>query len=396
MKYINRDIEKTLKTAVRQFPSLIITGPRQSGKTTLLKHLFSKSHRYVSMDNPDLRLMAQSDAKLFLQNYPPPVIIDEIQYAPQIFSYIKLAIDERRHKNGQFLLTGSQIFPLMANVGESLAGRIAVLNLLSFSFREQFGQKAALDLNRLKKKVLTGGFPELVTKRTANLELWFAGYLQTYLERDVRQLRQIGDIGDFQRFLQLMAAFNGQAVNFSSISRDLGIAVNTVKAWVAILEASGQVISLKPFYLNKGKRLIKSSKVYFLDTGLLCYLAGITSSEQIFKGVSSGQLLETVVLGEVIRSFYNKGKIPRVFWWRTSYGEEVDFIIESGNKLLPLEIKLSAKVNKQMAKGLISFCKLFSDKVNSGYLINLSSDRFLLDRKVIAMPFSDFVREINK
>lgn len=393
-KYINRDIEKILKIAVKQFPSAIVTGPRQSGKTTLLKHLFFKSHRYVSMDNPDLRLMATEEPQLFFENYPPPIIIDEIQYTPQLFSYIKILIDKNRSANGQFLLAGSQSFPLMAKAGESLAGRIAIFNLLSFSFREQFRQDKVSDINILKKRMLTGGFPEVVTSKNVNLELWFSGYLQTYLERDVRQLRQIGDLADFQRFLQLIAAFNGQMINLSSLSRDLGVAVNTLKAWISVLEACRQIILIKPFYLNKGKRIIKSPKIYFLDTGLLCYLAGISSVKQIFKGPLSGQLLETAVLSEIVRNFYNRGKIPRVFWWRTSYGEEVDFIIEDKSKIAPLEIKLSSRANRQMAKNLISFCKLFSDRIDKGFLVNLSQEKLKLDKKVISVPFADFIRQL--
>ncbi|MBU2102162.1 MAG: ATP-binding protein, partial [Candidatus Omnitrophica bacterium] len=328
MRYVTRDIEPIIKTAAAQFPSIILTGPRQSGKTTLLQHLFSKKYTYVSMDDPASRLMATDEPVLFFQNYKPPVIIDEIQYAPKLLSYIKIMIDKKRNVAGQFLLTGSQLFPLMAHVSESLAGRIAVFNLLSFSFSELSGRAVPHDMQALKHLVLRGGFPEVNIRKNINLELWFSGYLQTYLERDVRQLRQIGDLADFQRFLQLLAAFNGQVMNLSSFSRDLGVAVNTVKAWVSVLEASGQIVTIKPFYANKGKRIIKSPKIYFLDTGLWCYLSGVVSSAQVFKGSLSGQLLETVVLGEIMRSFHARGKIPRIFWWRTSYGEEVDFIIE--------------------------------------------------------------------
>lgn len=394
--YVNREIEKILKIAAKQFPSIIVTGPRQSGKTTVIDHLFSKTHKYVSMDNPDLRLMAANDPGLFFENYPPPVIIDEIQYVPQLFSYIKFLIDKNRNSYGQFILTGSQLFPLMANVGESLAGRIAVMNLLSFSYKEQFSKAGVskLSMDSLKNRVLTGGMPEVVLKKNINIDLWFSSYLQTYLERDVRQLRQVGDLGDFQRFLQLLGAFNGQAMNLSSLSRDLGVAVNTVKAWLSILEASGQIIFVKPFYLNKGKRIIKSPKIYFLDTGLLCYLTGVTASEQIFKGPMSGQMFETIVVGEIVRSFYNKGKIPRIFWWRTSYGEEVDFIVEDKGRILPIEIKMSSAVNRQMAKGLILFRDLFPDKVDKALLINLSKTKTILDEKIISTPFTDFIHQL--
>ncbi|MFH1227257.1 MAG: ATP-binding protein [Planctomycetota bacterium] len=387
--YIRRDIEDTLKKAAKQFPALIVAGPRQSGKTTLLRHLFAASHRYVSMDNPDTRLMASQDPAFFLENYPPPLIIDEVQYAPGIFPYLKELIDKKRNARGQFLLTGSQSFPLMARVTESLAGRMAVFNLLGLSLAEQFTDGPRMPLASLKKRVLNGSFPEIATKSGLNSQWWFAGYLQTYLERDLRQLRQVGDLTDFQRFLQLLAAFNGQIMNLSGLSRDLGVAVNTVKGWISILEASGQIVSIKPFYMNRGKRIIKSPKIYFLDTGLLCYLNGLTSPAQVFKGMASGQLFETLVLGEIIRTFYNKGVVPRIFWWRTSNGEEVDFVIEHRARVIPIEVKLSSRATPQMARSLASFIRLFAEKIDRGILLTLLSQPLKLDKKITALPFGE-------
>jgi predicted AAA+ superfamily ATPase len=405
-RYVNRDIEKTLKKSIRQFPAFILTGPRQSGKTTLLKHLFSGTHKYASLDDPDIRLLAIDDPKLFLRNYPPPIIIDEIQYAPELLSVIKIVIDENRTKRGLFLLTGSQNFALMAKVTESLAGRIAVFNLLSFSFREKMflkerpqkslfdinkKAKVKLDLDDLKKSILTGGFPEVVVDKSKDIELWYSSYIQTYLERDVRQLRQVGDLYDFQRFLYLLASFNGQILKLSNISRDLGVSVNTVKAWIGVLEASNQIALIKPFYLNKGKRIVKSPKIYFLDTGLICYLNGITSIGQVFKGPPSGSLFESVILGEIIRYYYNQGKISQCFWWRTSHGEEVDFIVEDAGKIIPVEVKLTAKIRKEMAKDLLSFIKLFSERVERSFLVNLSDKAIRLDERVKAVPFNEFL-----
>ncbi|MFH1957549.1 MAG: ATP-binding protein [bacterium] len=390
--YVKRDIEGAVKKAAKQFPAVIITGPRQSGKTTLLKHLFAKTHNYVSLDDPDIRLMAVGEPKLFLKNYPPPLIIDEIQYAPELFPFLKIAIDNERSKNGRFLLTGSQSFPLMANVGESLAGRIAVFTLLSLSLKEQLTGKDISNLADLRHRTLKGGFPEVVLTRNVDTGLWFGGYFQTYLERDVRQLRQIGDLMDFQRFLELLAAYNGQVLNLSGLSNDLGVAVNTVKAWISVLEACNQIILIKPFYKNKGKRIIKSPKVYFLDTGFLCYLLGITHKEQVFKGPAAGQLFETVVLGEVIKNFYNNGEIPRIFWWRTSYGEEVDFIIERNGKIFPVEVKMSSKTNKDSARGLFSFYKIFKDNIKKCILVNLSDKKMILGNKIECQPFMIFIK----
>jgi predicted AAA+ superfamily ATPase len=384
-------MEGQLRQAARQFPAVIVTGPRQSGKTTLLKHVFGATHRYVTLDNPGVRLLATREPGLFLGNYPPPVIIDEIQHAPGLLTYIKLLIDRDRQTTGRFILTGSQFFPLMAGVGETLAGRIAVLTLLGLSLGEA-GQTAHLArLDELKRRIFTGSFPEFYNKKKLNHELWLASYVQTYLERDVRQLRQVGDLGDFQRFLQLAAALNGQVLNLSGLSRDLGVAVNTVKAWLAILEVSGQIVLLKPFYLNKGKRIIKSPKVYFLDSGMVCYLTGITSPEQMFRGPLSGQLFEGIVLAELLKHFYNHGQQPRIYWWRTSTGEEVDFIMEKQGRIVPVEVKLSANPNPGMIKGMDMFNRLFAEKTKEAWLVCLAEQQLPLDKKITAVPLVDFI-----
>ena len=394
--YIERDIEYVIKKAAQQFPSLIVTGPRQSGKTSLLKHLFSKTYRYVSLDEPDIRLMAVREPRLLLENYPPPVIIDEVQYAPGLFSFLKVTIDKNPTKKGQFLLTGSQSFPLMARVGESLAGRIAVFNLLSFSFNERLKIKKEFNLDVLKKMVFMGGFPELTVNKKMEPKFWFSAYLQTYLERDIRQLRQIGDLTDFQRFLELLAAFNGGVLNLSGLSGDLGVAVNTIKGWISVLEACNQIVLIKPFYKNKGKRIIKSPKVYFLDTGFLCYLNGITTKEQIFKGPLAGQLLESAIIGETIRDFYNRGEVPRVFWWRTSSGQEIDFIVERKGKIIPIEVKMTSRMHKNLAAALFSFTELFAEETKKAFLINLFGEKLRLGRKVESLPFETFIEMLAK
>ncbi len=389
--YLNRRIETAIRKASSQFPSLIVTGPRQSGKTTLLVHLFGETHGYVSLDDPDILMLANREPKLFLENYPPPVIIDEIQYAPGLFIYLKMAIDKNRSQKGQFLLTGSQSFPLMASLSESLAGRIAVFTLLTFSIQEQIRNSQELNFANLREIILRGGYPELVVSKELDARLWFSSYLQTYLERDVRNLRQIGDLLDFQRFLELLASINGRILNLSELSRDLGVAVNTIKAWISVLEASHQLILIKPYYKNKGKRIIKSPKIYFLDTGFLCYLSGITHKEQVLKGPLGGSLFETIVVGQIIRHFYNNGEVPRIYWWRTSTGSEVDFIVEKESKIIPIEVKMTSNVRKELARGLYQFIDLFKDEVEQGYLVTISGDSLKLHEKIKAQPFNEFI-----
>lgn len=390
-KYIKRTLQSTLIKASKTFPALILTGPRQSGKTTVVKALFDNSHTYLSLDDPDLRVQAVKDPKFFLANFPPPVIIDEVQYAPNLFPYLKIAIDQNRHQNGQFILTGSQLFPLMAGVSESLAGRIAVLNLLPLSLKEMFPR--SFNLHELKQTVLSGGFPELFTHPQVNRRLWFSSYVQTYLERDIRQLKQVANLTEFQKFLQLAAASNGQIINLSNFSNDLGLAVNTLKSWFSILEATGQISLIQPFYNNRGKRLIKRPKLYFLDSGLFCYLIGLTQLDQIFTGPLSGSHLESLIVSELYKYFYSRGLSPRIYFWRTSNQQEVDLIIEHEGKIFPLEIKLTAKVSLDLAKSLISFMDLF--KIKKGFIVNLSDKVALLNDQIVSLPISKLLDIFN-
>jgi hypothetical protein len=392
VKFINRDMTEKIKKASQEFPAVILIGPRQSGKTTLLKHLFSKTHTYISLDDPNIKLLANNDPDIFFQNYKLPLIIDEIQYAPNLFSYIKKFIDENRQKKGQFILTGSQSFPLMANVTESLAGRIAIFNLLPLSVKEIMAHRnKKISLDELKTIVLTGGFPEIVVDKNRDIQMWFKSYLNTYLERDIRNLRQIGNMLDFQRFLELIAYLNGQVLNLSSIARDLGVAVNTIKIWLSILETSNQIVLIKPFFRNKGKRITKSPKLYFLDTGLVCFLNGITDINQIFKGPLAGQLLETLVLTEIIKNFYNNGELARVFWWRTSNGIEIDFILQKKDKLIPIEIKLTSSLNKMLCKNLEIFFELFKEDIDKCLLINLAENNLKINSHTQIISIYDFI-----
>ncbi len=398
--YIIRSIEPVLEKAVSQFPAVILTGPRQAGKTTLLQKLLGNSHRYVSLETPDVRAAAIADPRGFLALNPAPVVFDEIQYVPELLFYIKEKIDENRDQYGQYILTGSQNLLLQEKVTETLAGRAAILRLLPLSLSEILGASGAQfpwedqetpsvvqpDVKELWELMLRGCYPELIEHPGKDISLWHGGYIQTYLERDVRTLRQVGDLTQFQLFLRAIASRSAQLFVASDIAKDIGVSVNTIRAWLAVLEATYQVVILRPYFFNFNKRLVKSPKVYFTDVGTLCYLTGLRDIEHLQSGPLAGAVYETFVVSQVYKRMLNRGIEPRIYFWRTATGTEVDIVVEDQGLLHPIEVKATATPRPGMASGITSMQKDLGSKVGKGYVVHMGELTLPLAKTVEAIP----------
>ncbi len=391
--YIHRTLEKFLGKATGQFPVMLVVGPRQVGKTTLLQHLSKRGRSYVTLDDPTLATLAREEPSLFLQRFKPPILIDEIQYAPELLPYIKIHVDRDRSP-GLFWLTGSQQFQLMQGVSESLAGRVGIVNLLGLSTKELQAQpKLATPFlptrNQLQKRlkpslllslqdvyriIWRGSYPAMwllergagwgdgdtgdgegggygdgrkpIKSNGMDHNLFYSSYVQTYLQRDVRDLANVGDEGSFLKFLRAAAARTGQLLNMSDMARDAAISVPTAKRWLGVLEASGIIYLLEPYHTNTTKRLIKAPKLYFLDTGLCAYLTEWSSPKTLEAGAMSGAILETFIFNEILRSYWHNGKRAPLYYYRDKDKKEVDLLILQDETFYPLEFKKTASPTK--------------------------------------------------
>ena len=350
MRYVTRKLGTTLQVASRHFPAVVITGPRRAGKTTLLRQLFPKA-RYVLLEDPDIQGRIRGDPRTFLEELHPPVLFDEIQNAPELLSYVRTLIDSAPRRMGQWLFTGSQEAPLMRGITESMAGRAAILQLLPFSLTES-----------AKVNMLHGGFPEVLA-RPKFRALWFASYLQTYLERDVRAITNIRDLVTFRRFLALLASRHGQILNKTDLAAPLGVSVPTISEWLHILEVTGQIIVVPPYYENFGKRLIKSPKIYWGDSGLACYLLGIATEAELQRSPFLGQLFEGFVAAEILKNQVNKGMRKELYYFRDQQGLEVDFLLPRPNAgLWLIECKAGRTIRPAMAAPLLSLRRALGER----------------------------------
>jgi len=361
---IKRDVENVIRRLLKGFPIVTITGPRQSGKTTLARAIFSRKP-YFSMEDPDVRQLALDDPRAFLGQVPDGAVIDEVQRAPEILSYLQTHVD-MSGRMGLFLLTGSQQFGLMSGITQSLAGRTAFVELMPFSILELAG--AGVQPSGINSLLFNGGYPPLYDRDLAPA-FWFPAYVTAYVERDVRQLLKVQDLETFQRFLRLCAGRTGQLLNLRSLGSDCGITHNTAKAWISVLEASYILFQLAPHHANFRKRLVKSTKIYFYDTGLLCWLLGIQEPNQLTTHPLRGNIFETFVVSELMKTRFNRMENVGFYFWRDSNGNEIDVIAEYGNKLMPIEIKSGQTLNRDFFTGLEQWMALAGDQVISPTLV---------------------------
>lgn len=388
MRYVPRRLASVLQGASRHFPAVVVTGPRRAGKTTLLRQLFPKA-RYVLLEDPDIQARVRSDPRAFLEELHPPVVFDEIQNTPELLDYVRALIDEGPRRMGRWLFTGSQEAPLMQGITESMAGRAAILQLLPFSVTET-----------AKVNLLYGGFPEVLARPKAR-GLWFASYLQTYLERDVRAITNVRDLVAFRRFLALLASRHGQILNKTDLAAPLGISVPTIGEWLHILEVTGQIIVVPPYFENLGKRLIKSPRIYWGDSGLACYLLGITSGAELERSPFLGPLFEGFVAAEILKSQANHGMRKELYYFRDQQGLEVDLLLPRPNAgLWLIETKAGKTVRPAMAAPLLSLRRALGKRSKRLIVVHRKSRSPLstaaIACEVEALDVERFITELDR
>ncbi len=398
--YIRRAIEDSIESINKTFPVLLVTGPRQVGKTTMLKQLARPDQKYITLDHPTIRQLAKTDPGLFLDRYPPPIIIDEVQYAPELFDYIKIYVDEHK-RNGDFWLTGSQTFHMMKNVTESLAGRVGIVKMSGLSNAEVRGNVTLpfeVDkdylLSRLAEvkkmsvvevfdRIFKGSMPRLYESPETNREEYYESYIETYISRDIRDLTQVADELNFLRFITIVAARTATNVNYETLASETGITSPTAKQWLSILVSNGLVLLIDPYFNNTLKRIIKAPRMFFLDTGLCAYLTKWNSAEALEVGAMNGQFFETWVVSELYKSYIHSGKRPPFSFYRDSNQREIDLILEKNNTLYPVEIKK----NSAPREAVKSFMALDDNKtVGSGAVICMSQDVIPIDNRNWYVP----------
>ena len=403
MKYIKRSLEGVVEQVTKEYPVVLVTGPRQVGKTTMLQKLMEETDRsYVTLDDLNERNLARTDPELFLQLHEPPVLIDEVQYAPELFTYIKIHVD-RNHNPGDFWLTGSQVFKLMRGVQESLAGRVAVLSLTSLSqaeisggvmepfvvdmdaLKRRAGDREQVDTKGIFKRIYRGTMPAIVSGAASSSQIFYSSYLSTYLERDVRELSDAIDSLKFLRFITAVAARAGQMLNIAEIARDADINQITAKNWLGILETLGIIFYLHPYSNNLLKRLVKTPKLYFYDTGLVCYLTKWSSAETLESGAMNGAILENYVVSEIIKTYLNSGIEPYMYYYRDKDSKEIDVILEHDGVLNPIEIKKTANPGTELVK-VFSLLDKASVPRSKGAVICMKPDLSAVDRDNYIVP----------
>lgn len=420
MPYIKRAAEDTITKLSKMFPVLLVTGPRQVGKTTLLQRLaeaeqeLGVERKYVTLDDPDVRYLAKHDPALFLQRYTPPVLIDEIQYATELLPYIKMSVDRSKHK-GDFWITGSQVFRLMNNVSESLAGRVGVVNLLGLSDAEIYQEPSEpfstdterlvkrlsvtkpRGLNEIYQRIFKGSMPELYADENMDWETYYRSYVDTYLQRDIRDLAQVADEMQFYNFMTVVAAQTSKPLVYEELANSVGVSAPTAKKWLSILVSSHIIALLQPYHNNALKRVVKMPLLHFLDTGLAAYLLKWGSPEALERGAMSGAFFESYVFSEIYKSYLNAGKEPPVFYYRDKDQKEIDLLLYQDGVLSPVEIKKAASPGKAAIKNFhildaIHEAKVFGDletlktEIGTGSVVCMANDLLPIDAKNWQVP----------